>query len=118
MREKLRIKSEALNLLARQLEQCNKEKIEYKQMIDTLYDKNLSLKTALYYRENEVDVIDENFGSNINNNNSFSFNSAANKHRKLKSSKSFTPMNPPSITLFNDADSEVNIYNIDNLRKF
>ena len=34
----LRIKSEALNLLARQLEQCNKEKIEYKELSNKCFD--------------------------------------------------------------------------------
>lgn len=89
--------------MAKQLEQCNKEKIEYKQLIDTLYDKNLSLKTALYYKENEVDIIDDNFSTN-------SFNSAANKQRRMKTSKTFhTPLNlnSGSTTIFNDVDSEV-----------
>lgn len=47
-------------MLGKQLEMCNKEKIEYKKMIDTLYDKNLSLKKMLYLEQNHVDPEDEN----------------------------------------------------------
>ena len=61
LKEKLQIKSEALNLLSKQLELCNKEKMDYKQLIDTLYDKNLSLKKSLYFKQNQVDPEDENF---------------------------------------------------------
>ncbi len=90
-------------MLARQLEQCNKEKIEYKQLIDTLYDKNLSLKTALYYKENEVDIGDEIYSDNKQRS---SFNSAARKQTKMKTSKSFA-LSSASTTMFNDIDSEV-----------
>lgn len=41
-------------MLGKQLEMCNKEKNEYKKMIDTLYDKNLSLKKMLYLQQNHV----------------------------------------------------------------
>jgi hypothetical protein len=114
LREKLKIKSEALNLLGKQLESCNKEKIEYKRLIDTLYDKNLSLKKSLYFKQNQVDAEDENF---------FQLNAmplAPSKSsnflddRHLKSSKkyqanSISPNNSTA-TLFNDIDSEVNYF--------
>jgi hypothetical protein len=80
LREKLQIKSEALNLLGKQLELCNKEKIEYKRLIDTLYDKNLLLKKSIYFKENEVDADDENFFHD-NNHLSLRLNNS-NKHGK------------------------------------
>jgi hypothetical protein len=52
----LQIKSESLLLLSQQLENSSKEKDEYKRLIDTLYDKNLTLKKKLY---NEQDVVDK-----------------------------------------------------------
>lgn len=48
-------------MLGKQLELCNKEKNEYKRLIDTLYDKNLSLKKTLYYQQQQgqMDADDE-----------------------------------------------------------
>ena len=69
LRDKLMIKSEALNLLAKQIELCNKEKTDYKRLIDTLYDKNLTLKKSLYFRENEVNTTTINNNKNNENNN-------------------------------------------------
>ena len=102
LREKLQIKSEALNLLAKQIELCNKEKTEYKRLIDTLYDKNLSLKKSLYFKENEVEYAD-------NLHDSSSFNSALNNNKQRKqNSKFFNKLSPNSstTTLFSDIESE------------
>lgn len=52
LQEKLNLKTESLQLINRQLEQSNKEKNEYKRLIDQLYEKNLSLKKTLYFKEN------------------------------------------------------------------
>ena len=113
MREKLKIKSEALNLMSKQLELCNKEKLEYKRLIDTLYDKNLSLKKSLYFKQNQVDAEDENF---------FQLNSmplvgmknmstSSNNHSdKSKNNKYLNPIsvspNSSTTALFSDIDSE------------
>ena len=48
LKEQIKIKSESILLLSQQLENSRKEKDEYKQLIDTLYDKNLVLKKKLY----------------------------------------------------------------------
>ena len=97
LREKLQIKSEALNLLAKQLELCNKEKVEYKRLIDVLYDKNLSLKKSLYFKENEVD---ENFFPTENSNQS------TKPRKEAKITKSLSPYSSANC-LLNDIDSEV-----------
>ena len=109
----LKIKSEALNLMSKQLELCNKEKLEYKRLIDTLYDKNLSLKKSLYFKQNQVDAEDENF---------FQLNSmplvgmknmssSSNNHSdKSKNNKYLNPIsvspNSSTTALFSDIDSE------------
>jgi hypothetical protein len=118
LREKLVIKSEALNLLGKQLELCNKEKNEYKRLIDTLYDKNLFLKKSLYFKENQVDPEDENFLHLANS--GFLFSSSAtssakqsqqqlqtSKSNKSKKSALQTPDTRSTSCLFNDIDSEV-----------
>jgi hypothetical protein len=48
LKEQIKIKSESILLLSQQLENSRREKDEYKQLIDTLYDKNLVLKKKLY----------------------------------------------------------------------
>lgn len=115
LREKLQIKSEALNLLAKQIELCNKEKSEHKRLVDTLYDKNLSLKKSLYFKENEV--IEDNFESHSSVPHSATFNSALNheQQRNPKNNNSkllaipvfnkFSP-NSSSTNLFSDTESE------------
>jgi hypothetical protein len=116
LREKLQIKSEALNLLGKQLELCNKEKIEYKRLIDTLYDKNLLLKKSIYFKENEVDADDENFfhdnnhlSLRLNNSNKHGKkninNNSLNSNKKLTIANSKSPSNSTN-RLFNDIDSE------------
>jgi Txe/YoeB family toxin of Txe-Axe toxin-antitoxin module len=100
LREKLQIKSEALNLLAKQIEICNKEKTEYKRLIDTLYDKNLTLKKKLYFKENEVEDSNELADSS-------SFNSAFSQKKLAKKDTNIqlSPNNSTS-TLFTDIESE------------
>ena len=112
MREKLKIKSEALNLLGKQLDLCNKEKIEYKRLIDTLYDKNLLLKKNLYFKENQIDADDENFFSNKKD--TIPTNRLTESSSKINKSNNLTVSNISSISpnnstncLFNDIDSEV-----------
>ncbi len=112
LREKLKIKSEALNLLGKQLDLCNKEKIEYKRLIDTLYDKNLLLKKNLYFKENQIDADDENFFSNKKD--TISTNRLTESSSKINKSSNLTVSNISSISpnnstncLFNDIDSEV-----------
>lgn len=121
LREKLQIKSEALNMLGKQLEMCNKEKIEYKKMIDTLYDKNLSLKKMLYVQQNHVDAEDENnllyasgslfSGTTSPNTNTATVKQANSKSRNQKLSHKnqyLTSVDTRSIpSLFNDIDSDV-----------
>ncbi|RNA12614.1 coiled-coil domain-containing protein [Brachionus plicatilis] len=63
LQQKLHIKTESLQLLNRQLEQCNKEKTEYKRLIDQLYEKNLSLKKTLFFKENSPEQGD--YSSNL-----------------------------------------------------
>ncbi|CAF1040162.1 unnamed protein product [Brachionus calyciflorus] len=70
LREKLLIKSESLKLLSRQLEQCNKEKNDYKRLIDQLYDKNLSLKKTLFFKENSTSNTQNDFNNNLESNSS------------------------------------------------
>ena len=111
MREKLQIKSEALNLLGKQLDLCNKEKIEYKRLIDTLYDKNLLLKKNLYFKENQIDADDENFfdiKKDISTTRLNDTSSKLNKSNKLTVSNisSISPNNSTNC-LFNDIDSDV-----------
>ena len=48
LKEQIKIKSESILLLSQQLENSIKEKDEYKQLIDTFYDKNLVLKKKFY----------------------------------------------------------------------
>jgi hypothetical protein len=112
LREKLKIKSEALNLLGKQLDLCNKEKIEYKRLIDTLYDKNLLLKKNLYFKENQIDADDENFFNNKKD--TISTNRLTEASSKINKSNNLTVSNISSISpnnstncLFNDIDSEV-----------
>jgi hypothetical protein len=116
LREKLQIKSEALNLLGKQLELCNKEKIEYKRLIDTLYDKNLTLKKTLYFKENDVDANDENImHTTLTSSVSMTNSDISKKHTKLLTSsgigarklinKSASGLIAGN-TLFNDIDSE------------
>ncbi len=117
LREKLQIKSEALNMLAKQIELCNKEKSEHKRLIDQLYDKNLALKKSLYFKENEV--MEDAFDMSSKVPHSVTFNSALNleQHRKpikKETSKNrlsiplFTKLSPntSSTCLFNEAESE------------
>lgn len=127
LHEKLVIKSEALNLLGKQLELCNKEKNEYKRLIDTLYDKNLALKKELYYQQqNQIDPEDENFLHLAKSGSLFSGSSSPNTktnsksppppqshgfllkaHRSKKPSSSNTAIDARSTSsLFNDIDSE------------
>jgi hypothetical protein len=112
LREKLQIKSEALNLLSKQLDICNKEKIEYKRLIDTLYDKNLLLKKNLYFKENQIDADDENFFDTKKD--THSTNRGNQTSSKLGNSNKLAVLNMSSISpnnstscLFNDIDSEV-----------
>lgn len=99
LREKLQIKSEALNLLAKQIELCNKEKSEHKRLIDTLYDKNLSLKKSLYFKENEV-IEDDPQNSSLSH--SATFNSVLNHdHNKRKNVSNFNSSKLLTIPLFN-----------------
>ena len=107
----MQIKSEAINLLGKQLELCNKEKLEYKKLIDTLYDKNLSLKKSLYFKENQVDAEDENFFELKNKTADLGSSSGHAKHKKnnhLSLSNSTSP-NISTASLFNDIDSDVSI---------
>ena len=124
LREKLQIKSESLNLLGKQLELCNKEKLEYKRLIDMLYDKNLSLKKNLYLikESNQIENLmdDENnffasLNSNTNNNrqsssnNKLQSNSVSNINlSKSADNKGLSP-NSSINSLINDIDSEVNV---------
>ena len=90
-------------MLGKQLELCNKEKIEYKRLIDTLYDKNLLLKKSIYFKENQIDAEDENFFSAKDDP-----TSKLNKGNKLNipNISSISPNNSTNC-LFNDIDSEV-----------
>jgi hypothetical protein len=56
LKEQIQIKSESILLLSQQLENSRKEKDEYKQLIDTLYDKNLVLKKKLYNNQQDSPV--------------------------------------------------------------
>jgi hypothetical protein len=104
LKEKLQIKSEALNLLGKQVELCNKEKLESKRLIDTLYEKNLALKKMLYLKQNQFDGHEDDlfdFGpsghlTNLNNT----------KHKKTSSNKLFTLRNSNVNSIFNEIDSE------------
>ena len=110
LREKLQIKSEAINLLGKQLELCNKEKLEHKKLIDTLYDKNLSLKKSLYFKENRVDAEDENFFELKNQPSDMSSNTNPAKHKKNNTHLNLSNSTSPNIStasLFNDIDSDV-----------
>lgn len=69
-----------MNLLAKQIEICNKEKFDHKRLIDTLYDKNLSLKKSLYFKENEAH--EENSESFFGIKPSLTYNSLSLKQRK------------------------------------
>ena len=123
LREKLHIKSEALNMLGKQLEMCNKEKIEYKKMIDTLYDKNLSLKKMLYLEQNHVDPEDENnllyaSGSLFSGTTSpVNVGKQAKQPRSQKSALKAPYLTKSSVdtrsipSLFNDIDSDVSRLN-------
>ena len=93
------------------MELCNKEKVEYKRLIDTLYDKNLLLKKSLYFKENQVDAEDENFfNTNIGEHSITSHRltetSKQTKTNKLTIPNSISPNNSTNC-LFNDIDSEV-----------
>ncbi len=96
--------------MSKQLELCNKEKLEYKRLIDTLYDKNLSLKKSLYFKQNQVDAEDENFFQlnsmplvGMKN-----MNTDSNHHHLNKSKNKYLNHSPNSSTtaLFSDIDSE------------
>jgi hypothetical protein len=90
LREKLQIKSEALSLLGKQLELCNKEKQEYKSLVDVLYEKNLQLKKNIYLlkEKNQLDRFDdeysETFTIDLNKLNTSLSNKQKN-HGKLRS---------------------------------
>ncbi len=56
LKEKLQIKTESLLLLSQQLENLVKENHEYKRIIDTLYDKNITLKKKLFHDEDQERV--------------------------------------------------------------
>lgn len=101
LREKLQIKSEALNLLAKQIELCNKEKSEHKRLIDTLYDKNLSLKKSLYFKENEV-IEDQELNLRSNH------GQTKNNGSKLLTLPLFNKLSPntSSTNLFSETESE------------
>jgi hypothetical protein len=112
LREKLQIKSEALNLLGKQLELCNKEKQEYKQLIDMLYDKNLTLKKNVYLlkENNNLDILDdENFLSETNHSNTPNLSSINNN--KAKNLRAVSP-NAFMNNLVNDIDSNVIFFKI------
>lgn len=105
-------------MLAKQIEMCNKEKSEHKRLIDQLYDRNLSLKKSLYFKENEVMEDAFETGSNISH--SATFNSATSlgqqqrnavkkeNSRALLSIPLFNRLSPntSSTCLFNEAESE------------
>lgn len=105
LKEKLQIKSEALNLLGKQVELCNKEKLEAKRLIDTLYEKNLALKKMLYLKQNQFDGNEDDlfdFGPTghltISSNNT--------KQKKSTSNRLFTLRNSNVNSIFNEIDSE------------
>lgn len=108
-------------MLAKQIELCNKEKSEHKRLIDQLYDKNLSLKKSLFFKENEVMEDAFETGSSISH--SATFNSATSlgqqqqqQRRAVKKENSkallsiplFNKLSPnaSSTCLFNEAESE------------
>ena len=122
LREKLKMKTDALQLLGKQLELCNKEKSEHMRLIDTLYDKNLSLKKSLYFKQNQADATrDLPATTHETHETHFFFQTTAiaadkptSKADKSVNKKKPTPvshLSPASSSnaLFNDIDSEVSI---------
>jgi len=90
--------------LGKQVELCNKEKLEAKRLIDTLYEKNLALKKMLYLKQNQFDGNEDDL---------FDFNSTGHltssnnsKQKKSASNRLFTLRNSNVNSIFNEIDSE------------